>query len=107
MCFAESVLQVSGTGTPGRKRQIFHGSAGWGKTLGLELVALYVAYSIGRRICREQKQICREKKQFSGATRMLVQIRNMPAPQLRKYAGNPSVRYVEEGEKEEDDDSVT
>jgi hypothetical protein len=91
MCFAESVLQVSGTGTPGRKRQIFHGSAGWGKTLGLELVALYVAYSIGRRICREQKQICREKKQFSGATRMLVQIRNMPAPQLRKYAGNPSV----------------
>jgi hypothetical protein len=91
MCFAESVLQVSGTGTPGRKRQIFHGSAGWGKTLGLELVALYVAYSIGRRICREQKQICREKKQFSGATRMLVQIRNMPAPNHQKYAGNPSV----------------
>jgi len=92
MCFQESVLQVSGTGTPGRKRQIFRGSADWGKNLGFDLVDLYVAYTICRRICREQKQICLEKKQFSGATRMLVQIINMPAPDHQKYAGNPSVR---------------
>ncbi len=84
---SQSVPQVSGTGPPGRKRQIFRGSDNWGENLVLNLVSLYVSYTISRRICRE-------KKQFSGATRILVQNIIIPDPNHQKYAGNPLVRNI-------------